>query len=74
MCKHRTVPRAPAALAVQLPAFGEKGFMKLQYTGIDAHTVYGEITDHPYRWDKQRIQFVDRRDAVFMLGVEYMPC
>jgi hypothetical protein len=47
--------------------------MLLEYKGSDpALAVYGQITNTRYPFNLRRKLFVDTRDAVFLLGTDYI--
>lgn len=62
--KGRTI--APAFAGV---IYGEKGLTPLEsMNGLD---IDGEVTGYVYPFSKKRKMFVDARDAVYLLGMEY---
>ena len=57
----------------EFPVVGEKGMTMIEYIGEDpAETIFGEVTNIAYPFDDSRIRYVDVRDAVFLLGVEFV--
>jgi hypothetical protein len=48
---------------------GEEGFFLLRYTGPElTQPIQGDYTAMQYRFHEKRLLYVDKRDAVYMLG------
>lgn len=64
---HRHPRGAPVVLAP-----GEAGLLKLQATPEDPTDVWGEVTNIAYLFSVRPQLYVDTRDAVFLLGEEFV--
>ena len=72
-CRGRRV--TPRAVEMMYPMVGESGLMLLEYVGEDPpRTWYGEVTNAPYPFDENRARYVDARDAVYLLGPDFVEC
>jgi len=59
--------------AARLPFPGEQGMIKIKYMGTNGNAdARGEVTGAKYPFSRQLIMFVDARDAVFLLGTDYI--
>ena len=54
--------------------FGERGVLLLRYVGTEKLTqpLIGDFTGQVYPFNEKSTMFVDKRDAVFLLGPEFM--
>jgi hypothetical protein len=51
---------------------GEEGFFLLRYTGPALSApVMGDYTGGEYKFDERRLLYVDKRDAVYLLGPDF---
>jgi hypothetical protein len=51
---------------------GEEGFFLLQYTGPQlTQPVQGEYTGAWYKFHQRRTMYVDKRDAVYLMGPDF---
>lgn len=47
---------------------GERGMLRMERRNGSGEMVYGPVTGAAYPFDERERLFVDRRDAVYMLG------
>jgi hypothetical protein len=50
---------------------GEKGWVLLHATFSPSAPLVGEVTRTIYPFDKRQVLYVDKRDAVFLLGEDF---
>ena len=64
-----------AAEAHAMPEVGAQGLLKLKLASTDPadqRDVYGEVTNKPYAFSIRKILYVDTRDAVYLLGKDFV--
>ncbi len=61
-----------AAPLIPISTVGEVGVLKLQQTAEPLYDIYGEVTNVRYPFSEKSVRYVDVRDAVFMLGKDFI--
>jgi len=69
-CNHGPAGDARAARPGAISALGQQGMMVLEASGQERRPQWGEVTGTRYPFDERARMWVDRRDAIYLLGPE----
>ena len=68
-CLSKRPPRAAKKKPPPVP--GAAGFLRVKYIGKEPTDQYGQVTRAAYPFVSGQERFVDRRDAVYILGSDF---
>ena len=69
-CNHGPAGDARAGRPGAASALGQQGMMLLAASGDERRPQWGEVTGTRYPFDERARMWVDRRDAIYLLGPE----